>query len=76
MNPAATRAKALRDQAHSLYLKADEFRAAAYALEQEALGLLCPKRVMLVMPVISPMPETIGIDEQKPCSRCAERVRM
>lgn len=59
MNPAATRAKALRDQAHSLYLKADEFRAAGYELEQEAL------RVMRE-------PAKWGIDEQKPCSRCAD----
>ena len=59
MRKAATRAKALRDQADSLYLKADEFRAAAYALEQEAL------RVMRE-------PEALGIDESKPCSRCAD----
>ena len=59
MNATASRAKALRAQAHSLYLKADEFRAAAYALEQEAL------RVMRE-------PEALGIDEQKPCSRCAD----
>ena len=59
MRKAATRAKALRDQAHSPYLKADEFRAAAYELEQEALRVM-RESVMR------------GIDESKPCSRCAD----
>jgi hypothetical protein len=55
MTPTAqARAKALRAQAHALYLKADEFRAAAYALEQE------PLRVMRE-------PERDGCDEGKPC---------
>lgn len=59
MNHAATRAKALRDQAHSLYLKAVEFKVAAYALEQEALRV---------------MRESVrrGIDGSKPCARCAD----
>lgn len=50
------RARQLLEEAHQAYLKRDEWQRRGYELEQRAMELLNGKRVVIVMPVISPVP--------------------